>query len=249
MEYAYLFDGSWEGLLTAVFEAFESKRWPQAVLEEKNAQLAFGEEAVRIRTDPDKARRVVDGIRKRMGSPACRKIWTAYLSYSPDKPGIIYRYICTGMQKGRGIYAALAHHDVAALEHMIYHVGHEAHLLQGFVRFSRMENGVYYARITPKNSVLPIIMPFFADRYSDQPLLIFDQAHALAGVYDLKEWYLVETSHINLPEYAPEEALYRRLWKQFYKSIAIADRTNHKLRRSLMPKRFWGNMTEFEPGV
>lgn len=244
MPLAYLYDGSWDGLLSAVFCAFETRQWPALVAPAENAQLAFGQHPVHIPSEGGKARRVERGIVRHIGAPALDKVWTAFLSGDPDKSMAIYRYICTGIEKGRSIYRDLAHDDVLAIDNLYRRTTHEAHKLQGFTRFSLMENGVYFGRITPCNSVLPLIMPFFADRFSDQPLLLFDATHSLAGVYDLKEWYLVETAGLNLPPLAAEELPCRKLWRLFYHAISIAERENPRLRRSNMPKRYWGNMTE-----
>ena len=43
-----------------------------------------------------------------------------------------------------------------------------------------------------------------------------------------------------------EELQYRRMWRKFYDTIAIAGRENPKCRMSHMPKRYWDNMTEFQ---
>jgi len=244
MSWAYLYDGSWDGFLTAVFRAFSTKEWPQAVLPEENAQLALDQVSVRIITEPALARRVERGVIRHIGSAAHLKIWTAFLSGDPEKSTIIYRYICTGLQKGRSIYVNLAHDDVLAIDRLYTHIHREAHLLRGFVRFSLMENGVYYGRISPKNSPLPLLMPFFSDRYSDQPFLLYDSTNCLAGVHDRKGWYLVETGHLNLPPLAEEELPSRALWKLFYHTIAIAQRENPKCRRGHMPNRYWENMLE-----
>ena len=45
------------------------------------------------------------------------------------------------------------------------HLRQEAHLLCGFVRFSDHQ-GKLLAAISPKNFVLPLMAPHFADRYS-----------------------------------------------------------------------------------
>ena len=247
MAYVYLYDASWEGLLTCVFRAFETGEWPQAVLEEENAQIAFGQTPLHVAADMEKARRVERGILRNLGSALHQKAWTVFLSGDPNKSTILYRYLCTAFRTGRGIYNALAHDDVLAMDQLELQTTHEAQKLYGFVRFSRMENGVFYGKITPKNNVLPLLMPFFADRFSDQPLLLYDAVHHLAGVYDLREWYLIETAGIHLPDLAGDELTYRRMWKLFYKTISIAERENQKLRRSNMPKRYWPNMTEFDP--
>lgn len=241
----YLYDGSWDGLLSAVFTAYARKQRPEAVLPEQDAQLKFGQESVRIDSDPVLAQRVEKGIIRKLGSPFLQSMGVAFLSQDVDKGTIIYNYIRAGLEMGRAIYNALAHKDVLEMDRICLHIYRESHLLKGFVRFSLMENGVYFGRITPKNSVVPLLMPHFADRFSDQPFLLFDAVHHLAGVYDTRDWRLVETQLLDLPELAEEELTYRKLWKQFYHSVTIQERVNPTCQRNHMPKRYWGNMTEF----
>jgi probable DNA metabolism protein len=241
---AYIYDGTLPGLLTAVFTAYERKEQPYVIAEEEGLQTVFGQEAASIAAREDLAVRVEDGIRKKMGQEGYDSVWTAFLSHDGDKATKIYRYIRIGMKLGRAVHDHLTHDDVLAVVSMNRHTGSEAHKLKGFARFALMENGVYYSRITPKNNVLPIIMPHFADRMSVQPFLIYDEAHRLAGVYDMKSWYLVEADELNLPDYSEDEKQWQGLWKKFYDTIAIKERVNHKLRMSLMPKRYWRNMTE-----
>ena len=241
---AYIYDGTLEGLFTAVFMTYSRKEVPYIIAEEANLQVMFGQQVFHVKTDEALAKRVENGINKKMGSNAYINIWTAFLSCDIDKATKIYKYICVGMKIGRSVYTHLSHEDVMAVDKMCLYIGNESHLLKGFVRFSKMENGVYYAKITPNNSVLPVIMPHFSDRYSDQPFIIHDAVHKLAGVYDLREWYLVETDEINLPENAEDEADWKGLWRSFYNSIAIPERMNKKLRMGLMPKRYWQNMVE-----
>ena len=49
-----------------------------------------------------------------------------------------------------------------------------------------------------------------------------------------------------MPEKGEEEAFYRRLWKQYYNTIAVEGRYNPKCRMGHMPKRYWTDMTEFQ---
>ena len=244
MDVAYVYDGTLEGLFTAVFMAFKRKETPAIIAPEGSLQMALGQEVVVITTDKALSDRVEKGIRQKMGNTVYEDIWLAFLSENVDKATKIYRYICAGLKMGAAVHDHLSHEDVIAISHMNRHTGNEAHLLVGFVRFSLMENGVFYAKITPKNNVLPLLMPHFTDRFSDQPFLIFDETNHLAGVYDLQDWYLVETEAIALPDIAEGEEEWKRLWKRFYSAIAIKERVNRKLRTSHMPKRYWQNMTE-----
>lgn len=52
---------------------------------------------------------------------------------------------------------------------------------------------VWFARVNPKASVVPLIMDHFVERLGVQPFIIYDEVHHLAGVYDGGDWQLVNT--------------------------------------------------------
>jgi probable DNA metabolism protein len=242
----FVFDGSFDGLLCAVFASYAQKVIPVDLVTQNRVQLGFEQKFVEILTDQSNARRVEVGFRKAAGNPAATTAWTAFLSGEPDAPLRVFRYLRAGFTLKHSLSHSLTHPDVLPVNQMERNIGREAQHMRGFTRFSAMENGVYYARITPKNNLLPILMPHFSDRFSVQPFLVFDPGHRLAGVYDRKEWYLVETADITLPALSPEEPHYRSLWKKFYHTIAIEERRNPTLRRTMCPKRFWANMYEMQ---
>lgn len=245
MPISYTYDNTLDGLLTAVFWAYKYREVPLEIIPRGLLQQRFGVGVREIATDEALARRVEKGVVSKMGSPFFSNIWVAFMSCETDKATLIYRYIRRGFEIGRAIYSNISHPDVLPIEKLLYYIKHEAHLLTGFCRFSEMENGVYYARITPKNDVVPLIMPHFADRLNIQPFIIFDAAHGLAGVYDLREWYMVETASLNVPAPSDAEWDYREMWRGFYEAIAIKERINPACRRGHMPMRYWPNMTEF----
>lgn len=244
MPVAYMYDGTFDGFLTAVFTAYNERENPEELMPCGMLQEAFGRDIREIKTGDAESRRVEDGIVKKMGSLCYRKIWTAFLSCDADKATLLYRYVRRGFEIGGRIYHNIAHPDVMPIEKLCLNVGKEAHLIKEFVRFSHVGGGVYYSKITPKNSVLPMIMPHFADRFSIQPFIIYDAAHAVAGVYNMQGWHLAETDTLAVPSPDEDELNYRRMWKNFYNTIAIAERINPVCRRSHMPMRYWSNMTE-----
>ena len=71
--------------------------------------------------------------------------------------------------------------------------------MRQFVRFSHLENGVWFARVNPNANVVPLIMGYFAARLNDQPFIIYDEAHHLAGVYDGRSWQLVAGDAVSVP--------------------------------------------------
>ncbi|WRS26444.1 TIGR03915 family putative DNA repair protein [Oscillospiraceae bacterium MB08-C2-2] len=244
MNLAYVYDHTFDGFLTAVFEAYDRREVPRVIVPEGQLQLAFGQQTREIETDTAKALRVEKGMTHKLGSLFYHKVWNVFLAGDPEKDTKLYRYIRQGFAMGRRVYNALPEDSVLAVDSLYKKVRNEAHRFNMFLRFSEMEGGVFYAKIAPQHQVLPLIMPHFADRYCVQPFIIHDETHNLAGIFDLNSWHLTETSGITLPDPAAGEIQYRRLWKHFYDAVAIKERTNPRCRMNFMPKRFWKNLTE-----
>lgn len=242
-EVIYQYDDTFEGLLTAVFESYARKPVPSAIVGQQHQQL-IGAYYEAIPADNRKAERVIAGIQRKAGGDIYERIWTGFLSCNPDKGDIIYHYVRLAMRLGPAIRQHIADDRVIAMDKLASLVGRESGMLIQFVRFSRMEGGAYYAKITPDNDVIPLMMPFFAERFNIQSFLIHDTNRQIAGIYDRKDWYITSTEDFRLPDYAEEEKRYRLLWKRFYDTIAIRERINPGLRRQHMPEKYWRNITE-----
>jgi len=76
--------------------------------------------------------------------------------------------------------------------------------------------------------------------------MIYDKTHSMALIYQSQNVELMVVNELTLPEVDGTEVEYRRLWKQFYQTIAIEARFNPRCRMTLMPKRYWGQMPEFD---
>lgn len=239
----YRYDDTFEGLMTAVFESYSLKPAPVSIVGQQHQQV-LGHQYLIIKTDNKKAERVVRGIQNKMGDKSYESVWTCSLSDNPDKADIIYKYIRLGMRLGQAVNFYIADERVAALNKLVSLVKRESSRFIEFVRFSKTAVGVYYAKISPENHVLPIMMPFFAGRFNSMPFLIHDTTHQIAGVYDTKEWFICPAEHLTPPDCSADEIKFQTLWKRFYDTIAIRERINYNLRRQLMPKKYWKNITE-----
>jgi len=240
----HIIDGSFDGLMTSVFVAHAEKRFPAGVYDINEYQQSFCDLPVEITTDEIMADRVRSGILHRLGTGISEIVWTAYLSNDPDRFTKISRYLQLAFVVGRGVSDRLA--EPAAMDMLMIcrNVGRETCKLAGFVRFSVMENNVQFAEITPEHNQIPLLMQHFIDRLQDIPFVIYDSRRKIAGIYDSKDWYITDAPGLKLPKLSADEEMVRKLWKEFYAKIAIEARVNPKLQRSLMPKRYWRNMTE-----
>ena len=275
---AYVYDGSLEGLLSAVFEAYARREEPQDIAPETVLQPRLAQAVRFVETDVERAVRVQRGIKRTCGAAAYDAVMRASLSDDPQAGTIVYRFVryamaanrphdCSGCRKrgscsgpmgtsrptdslgcsgkARGsVLNDLAHPAVEPLHRLVRAVGNERHRMVQFLRFEHLENGVWLARCNPTASVVPLLMDWFAGRCNTQPCIIYDEVHHLAGVYEGRDWYLVRTDELNVPDRAADERLMQAAWKRFYRTVAVEARYNPELRRQFMPKRLWKNILE-----
>lgn len=243
----YLYDGTLEGMFTAIFEAFFRKEEPVNIAALEHAQQSLLHSYVPITTKLSLAERVRDGIMSKLGNNNYERVKRVFLANDMEKGGVLLRYLMFTMQKGSRSCFYLANPAVAAFEEVHKQVSTEAHHFLQFVRFAQLERGVFYSQIEPRASIVPLIMDHFAARFNIQPFIIHDKSHRVAGVFDTERWWLVDAEGMQLPDNSQAEDGFQALWQTFYDTIAIEERKNPTCQRGFMPKRFWGNMCEHIP--
>lgn len=242
----YGYDGTFDGFLTTVFKAYRRHEAPGSIAPERALQLCFGRELLPVRTNPAQAERVARGLVRMAGEEAYRLIFWSFCAEEPDRDVKLFRLIRLLTAHGRRALSMAAHPDVLAVRRMYTQVANEWDRWRGFVRFSELAGGVYYARFAPLHHQLPLLTPHFADRFAGQPFLLHDTRRALAAVYDTREWYLAPAPELRLPSPAEGEQAFRRMWKRFYDAVAIRERNNPRCRLSHMPRRYWRDLTELD---
>ena len=250
---AYLYDGTTEGLLSAVFLAYARHEQPTDIVPAACYQPRLGQSAIDVPTNCEHANRVRTGVVRQAGSHAFNAILRASTTEDDARGIIVYRFIRYVMDQHSGrnprlnVLADLANPVVADLMRLNKCVLNEAERMRQFVRFSHLENGVWFARCNPNASVVPLVMGHFVERFNVQPFIIYDERHHLAGVYDGNDWHLVADDAVNVPARTGEDAYIEALWKRFYDSLAIDARYHPELRRHFMPVRLWKNLPEMAP--
>lgn len=243
----YAYDGSFEGLMCCVFESYEQKENP-SVIRPPGVQESLFDSAKWIETDEHKAKRVYNSIPSKISCQAQELVKLGFLTCTPDKELLIYHFLRLGFNVGSQVMTMLTDDTVHTLQKAVRHLTSESHKFKGFVRFS-VYGEVLVAVIEPKNFVLPLLSLHFCDRYQNESFMIYDKSHSMALIYQSKKAELMFVDELTLPDVESTEAEYRQLWQQFYKTIAIEGRTNPRCRMNLMPKRYWGQLTEFQGHV
>jgi probable DNA metabolism protein len=248
-------DNSIDGIFTAVYTAWSSKYGHSNVkLEERSengnySNLELFSEYINVDTDLTLAGKVSDSIRRKISEEAFEMSCRVALSDYAGKADLIYRFLILGFSVGSKVVEQLSNEVVNNVFKINKNVGNEAHHLLGFLRFSEQENGLLFSAITPKNNVLSIITPHFADRLPTERFIIYDKNRNIAALHmPGRQWILAEVPEFDAErfhEFTSGEDEYRDLWKIFFQHIAIKERINPKLQRNNLPLRFRGNMNEF----
>ncbi|MEO5968077.1 MAG: TIGR03915 family putative DNA repair protein [Ferruginibacter sp.] len=246
-----IYDGSFEGLLTAIFELYEFKFTDPFISNESSHNTLFGKQHV-VHTSPEKAERVLKKLRSSLSASICKKIYEVHLSEQKQMPNVIYRFVQNGLLNGKAACDDFSNEDVLILHKILKKIHRERHRMEAFIRFQKSNDGLYFATVEPDFDVLPLISSHFAKRYADQSWLIFDKKRNYGMLYDLKEVHFVEQSPDNKNNSMPcpvinlheEEKKFQELWKHYFKSVNIKERKNTALHVRHMPKRYWKYLIE-----
>ncbi|TKC12373.1 DNA metabolism protein [Pedobacter polaris] len=247
----YVFDGSLEGLLTAIFEYFERKPKSIALKTGKLFQPDAFTETLHIVNDRKKADRVWQGLQKRLDGQWSRKFYCAYLSELPEIHNSLFHFACYIFSNEAGAEKNYGNPYVLVTSQIATKVEREKHRMEAFIRFQHTADGIFYCGIDPDFNVLPLIVKHFKDRYADQQWIIYDLKRHYGLFYNLLsvEEISIELSNQNLKQpssnqLSEKEELYANLWKDYFKSTNIESRKNTKLHVKHVPKRYWKYLTE-----
>jgi probable DNA metabolism protein len=245
------YDGSWAGLLTAVFYSFERK-WNVSGFSTTlgTAQSDIFAEKIHVTTDPSKAERVWVGLKKKIPGENCLQLYRCYLSELRDIELSILSCIRFYFSGVVSPHLAYGHSDVLKINQTSKMVSREKHRMEAFIRFQRTGDNLYYAGIEPDFNVIPLLRDHFKNRYADQSWLIYDLRRKYGIYYDQKTVEEItlncsEDAHVDIRSiFHDSEILYQELWQDYFKHVNIPSRRNIKLHIQHVPKRYWKHLTE-----
>ena len=244
---SYVYDGSFEGYLTTIFEIYRRKKNPDGIFTNTTYMPFLMEDKYEVITDLALAKRVLAGIESKGSSAITEKMYNVYLSEHPAMEMILFHYIKLILEKGSAVEHDYRQPEMLKVKEINKQIHREVHRMHAFVRFKKTTEDLYYATVIPDFNVLPLIGEHFEKRYSDQHWMIYDSKRHYGLYYDQQQTMMVEWGDEQLqqqPEFVTEEKAYEALWKNYFKSVNITERKNVKLHLRHMPKRYWKHLTE-----
>ena len=242
----YIYDGSFDGLLTAIYDAYYNKDFPEQIVSRDNFIDNFLITKVYIQTDEEKSKKVHDAILQKISRHAMANIMYAYLSEHENAGIYILEYLRFGFKAGRIVDSYLADDRVNNINRLVTKVTREKHLLSGIIRFRLLQNNIYYAPIEPQYNTTCLLGKHFAERMSDQIFVIHDVKRSYGVFYDKNKWFMSDISIKEDIVFHENELFYQELWKQYFDYTTIKSRINPKLQSNHMPKRYWKYLIEMK---
>ncbi len=242
----YLYDGTFEGLLTIVFDCYISKQIPLDIINKNNYIPNILDRFEIINTNYNKSERIFNGISKNISYNVLYNSYYAFLSEDNKKEVNILKYLLYGFLIGPKIDSMLSIDFVFKVYSLRKKMLSESHKLKGLLRFTKINDNLFYSSIHPTNNVLENLGHHFMKRLSTQNFIIHDKIRNNAFLYNTKDYEIINASLLKVPEISEEEKKYQELWKTFFKTIAIKERTNPKVQMQFMPKKYWKDLIEFD---
>jgi len=240
----YLYDGTFEGLMTCVYYNYKKENASGIYVKTKYQQsLIYNSEIVE--TDVLKSRVVIDAINTKISREAYINVFYCYLSNIENKENIILDFLVFAFKYGKKTMNFFTNEKVFPINEAYIKVSREEHKFLGILRFSDI-GGILYAKFSPDNDLILLLIDHFADRYKYEKFIVHDEKRRKAAVYANGVWEIKENINFDNLEYSQNEKKIQSLWKQYFTDLAIKERTNTNLQFQFVPARYRKNMAEFK---
>ncbi len=255
----YLYDGTFEGLLTVIAGALKNYKEITNISSARDIQPDLFTEFIEINTDPALAEEFFQLLSKKITKITITDICYCFLSEKRGIEMLILNYIRLLLENGNRASNKVSDTTVFQIQRISEQVSHEILRFYGFVRFRKLKNGIYFAAIEPDYNIVQFLAPHFTARFADQQWLIHDRKRDTGIYYDGSQCTFIplmeitpEAANISTSDGAgrespvldPEELNYQNIWNQYYQQAAITERENKKVRNQRMPVRYWRYLVE-----
>jgi probable DNA metabolism protein len=247
-----LYDSSFDGFLSAIFEVYNHKIRDASISIAGTTSGSLFANGITVNTNTVHSKRVWSALEQKLSLRARSDLYKAFLSEIKGVENLLLRYVQNVFTSKGFVEHNYTNADVLLVRQTASKVQHEKRNREAYVRFQQMKDDLYFASIQPEYNVLPLLCKYFQDRYADQRWLIYDAMRRYGIYYDLETVNEVQFSFSEVADkgnniataYDLSEAMYQLLWKQYFSSVNIPGGKNMKLHIQHMPKRYWKNLTE-----
>ena len=239
-----LYDGTFEGFLSLVYEVYYKKLKPTKIYKNLPNEILF-EEILEINSSKESGIKVLNAIKTKFPKEILEKILNIFMCDSKEFEMALLEYIVIGFKDSKQLYN-INNSCVFYLNNLEKELFRVTHKLTGFIRFEELEDKTLYAKIESKFNVVYFLGRHFLKRFNNQNFIIHDINRKLAFVKIQNDFSVQEVAFFDEPNYSPNEEKFQKLWKSFFSGVTINERTNLKLQTQMVPLLYRTYMSEFK---
>jgi probable DNA metabolism protein len=257
----YRYDGSFEGFLSVMTKIMQIFPNAESLLE-NHWQIIKEKEMISVL--PSYKVDVIPGIliqferylKKHFHPDIQETIYYAFLSEAKGIEEYIVLYLYLARKLRRDPSDSLYINYVSKVIQAARRTRTEAHRYMGLLRFRKVIDSCRKDSFTresehklpdmikpdrllavfePNTNALPLISDHFAQRLSNEFFIIIDRTHHLGVIHPpngVNQWIKLPKNVNDRLNYEP---LFENLWREYFKTIYIPERTNRNLQQSNMP--------------
>ena len=239
-----IYDGTFEGFLTLVYDVYYTKLRPKEILKHEPEVLLF-EPLHTVFTDTIKAQKVLLALKQKFEPEHYQRIFHAFLCDNDAFEMALLDFIVLGFTHQRSLnnITLPSIFKIHCLEKELLRLVHK---LYGFTRFEELEDGSLYAKISSKYNVLPFLGEHFKKRLGNHTSYLHDIKRSLAYVKTDSHAFIHTVDSFEAPKFSLEEEQTKALWKTFFQHVSIENRRNEKLQKQQVPLLYRTYMSEFQ---
>ena len=239
-----LYDGTFEGFLSLVYEVYYKKLKPTKIYKTLPNEIIF-EETLEINSSKESGIKVLNAIKTKFPKEILEKILNIFMCDSKEFEMALLEYIVIGFKDSKQLYN-INNSCVFYLNNLEKELFRVTHKLTGFIRFEELEDKTLYAKIESKFNVVYFLGRHFLKRFNNQNFIIHDINRKLAFVKMQNDFSIQEVAYFDEPIYSSNEEKFQKLWKSFFSGVTINERTNLKLQTQMVPLLYRTYMSEFK---
>lgn len=246
-----IYDGTFEGLLTAVFDVYAHRLQTVKLHAGERYTDALFDDVLQVVTDETRAARVLKGLKERLSPMGVQRLYAAHLAGIAGEDVNLLGYMRYAFDSPMNIEEDYGNKYVMRVSELVRMMRREKHRMEAFVRFQKLTDGTFYSAVEPDFNVLPLLIRHFKSRYADQKWIIYDLKRKYGLYYDLHDTQFIEMDFSDtmkpgnaIAAFSEDESIYQHLWKNYFNSVNIASRKNTRLHVRHIPKRYWKHLTE-----
>ena len=238
-----VYDGSFEGFLSLVYEVYYKKLKPTNIYKTLPNEIIF-EEILEIQTSEENSTKVLKAIKTKFPKPIVEKILNIFMCDSRAFEVALLEFIIIGFKDTKQLFN-INNSSVFYLSNLEKELFKNVHKMYAFVRFEELDDDTLYAKLECKFNVVYFLAKHFLKRFNNQNFIIHDINRKIAFIKTKDDYSIQEVAFFDEPNYSANEEKFQKLWKRFFKGVTIEERINPKLQQQLVPLIYRTYMSEF----